>query len=185
MRPNVMWIFLAPAVAVGCGGDDDDGGGGAVDAGVRSDGGPDSGGDPDAGLDCAIEASYGGETFDARAFIGNPNNPSLRFLALNANLEPGSEPDRLVIAAFDSAGIETGTFALDGSKWSVSLCVDFDPDRFAVCRESINARGPGALTISSIEDRLTGSLVDAEFASADQPGCEAVIESVEFDELIE
>jgi hypothetical protein len=184
MRPNVMWIFLAPAIVVGCGGDDGSDGGGAVDGGVRIDGSPD---DQDAGdnVDCDIEASYGGETFDARAFIGNPNNPSLRFLALNANLEPGSEPDRLVIAAFESAGIETGTFALDGSKWSVSLCVDFDPDRFAVCRESINARGPGALTISSIEDRLTGSLVDAEFASADQPGCQAVIESVEFDELIE
>lgn len=197
-------VCLVAGVGAGCGGDDDaadgdegDDGVAMVDAGSDdgdSDGdGSDDGDDADSGgeidaavASCPVGDSYPGDLYEATAFEGNPQNDELRFLALNANLEPGALPDRLVAARFyrlDPVGYQTGTFAIPAPGWSISLCADFDPASFRQCARSIEADS-GTLVIDQVDGRLAGSLADVVFTDDADPSCRSTIASLAFDQEI-
>lgn len=194
-------VGLVAAVGAGCGGDDDAGDGDdaveMVDAGGddrgSDDDGPGNGDDPDAGgevdaavASCLVNDSYPGDLYEARAFEGNPQNDDLRFLALNANLEPGALPDRLVAAKFyrlDPVGYQTGTFSIPAPGWSISLCADFDPGSFRLCARTIEADS-GTLVIDQVDGRLAGSLADVVFTDDADPSCRSTIVSLTFDHEI-
>lgn len=155
---------------------------------------------------CGIEERYGGlgrlEGSALRQWpVDDPNQPTtwmgiVEYVALpqrEVNLIVALQPDR----GYFADGIGTGTFLIKGSEAIPEMCSVCVHARSYLRNSEDNdmrcyfARG-GTVTISSIEDRLIGSVSDIRFSarSCDVPsdplddGCETAIDSASFNAAI-
>jgi len=169
-----------------------DTGSGTVDARPRADAGRtsvDARVRPDAAETLpacrGADATYDGALIHPSASEGNPLRPDLHYLRAFGQLDASGQPDNLIVAAFYKTGVDTGTFRLPAGSWTASICVNFDRSRSPACETTL-VPVSGTIEITSVVDRLTGSLAQGVFVDdRDTPTCAATVTLVSFDEAIE